>query len=278
MNRAGRKELSNTFTDWRTKVSKFGLGAPVGIDLPAETPGILPTAKLYDKMYKRGGWGSSTIINIAFGQGETEATPLQLANIECTIANHGYYYLPHLIKSIGTKNITRSQDTVKHYVGINPQYFEPVIDGMQAVVDHGTAVASKIPNIVMCGKTGTAQVTNGEDNSVFVAFAPRVNPKIAIAVVVENAGEGARWAAPIASFIVEKYLTGTISKRPSGITPEYFMNANKLPDYNEALRKARLQDIRDSLRWQKILQQKNAKSKTAAVSPIKNNGHLLASK
>jgi penicillin-binding protein 2 len=231
MNSSGRKNIAPAFTGWRANVSKFGLGSRLGLDLPAERPGNLPTAKTYDKMYHPGGWRSSTIIPLAIGQGEVDATPLQLANIECTIANHGYYYLPHLVKSIGTKNIIRAQDTVKHYVGIDGQYFEPVIDGMQAVVDHGTAVLSKIPGIVMCGKTGTAQ-TSGEDNSVFVAFAPRENPKIAIAVIVENSGEGAHWAAPIASFIVEKYLKRSISVRESGLTPEQFMNANRLPDIN----------------------------------------------
>lgn len=157
-----------------------------------------------------------------------EATPLQLANIESTIANHGFYYKPHLVKAIGEKEVIKSEYKLKNYVGIDSQYFEPVINGMQAVVDNGTAVRSKIPGIVMCGKTGTAQV-HGEDNSVFVAFAPRENPRIAIAVIVENSGEGAKWAAPIASFIVEKYLRDSISVRPSGITPEEFINANRLP-------------------------------------------------
>jgi penicillin-binding protein 2 len=229
MNAKGSRNIVPEFTDWRANVNKFGLGSRLGLDLPSERPGNLPTVKTYDKMYKPGGWRSSTIIALAIGQGETDATPLQLANIECTIANQGYYYLPHLIKSIGSKTIVRGQDTIKHYVGIDSKYFEPVVDGMQAVVDHGTAVLSKIPDIVMCGKTGTAQVS-GEDNSVFVAFAPRDNPKIAIAVVVENSGEGAKWAAPIASFIVEKYLKGVITQRPSGITPEYFMNANRMPE------------------------------------------------
>src|ERR1700743_3064343 len=176
----------------------------------------MPTVKTYDNMYHTGGWRSSTILSDAIGQGEIDATPLQFANIEATIANHGYYYTPHLIKSIGNKNITRPGDTVKHYVDISPQYFEPVINGMEAVVDHGTAAASKIPGIVMCGKTGTAEKSKTQTNSVFVAFAPRINPKIAIAVVVENGGQGASYAAPMASFIVEKYLTGKISPRENG--------------------------------------------------------------
>ncbi|MDB5111163.1 MAG: spoVD [Mucilaginibacter sp.] len=232
MNVSGYKNISPTFTDWRTNVNKFGLGSKLGLDMPNEKGGNLPTALVYDKIYHKCGWRSSTIISLAIGQGEVEATPLQLANIECTIANHGFYYTPHLIKSVGTKNMIRPEDTVKKYVGIDAKYFEPVIDGMQAVVENGTAIRSKIPGIVMCGKTGTAQNPHGEDHSVFVAFAPRDTPRIAIAVVVENSGEGAHWAAPIASFIVEKYLKGSISKRETGITPEYFMEANRLPEIN----------------------------------------------
>lgn len=226
----GAKQTEASFTNWRNNVSKFGLGSKLGLDMPGEGKGNLPLAAHYDRMYHRGGWRSSTIVSLAIGQGELEATPLQLANIECTIANHGFYYKPHLIKAIGDKEVIRSEYKVKNYVGIDAQYFEPVINGMQAVVDHGTAVQSKIPGIVMCGKTGTAQNPHGENHSVFVAYAPRDNPKIAIAVVVENSGEGAHWAAPIASFIVEKYLKDSITTRASGITPEQFINANRLPD------------------------------------------------
>jgi penicillin-binding protein 2 len=228
MNFYGAKNTASTFTNWRNNVEKFGLGGRLGLDMPGEGKGNVPTSKYYDKIYRPGGWRSSTVISLAIGQGELEATPLQLANIECTIANHGFYYKPHLVKAIGDKEVIRQEYKLKNYVGIDSTYFEPLIDGMQAVVDHGTAVRSKIPGIVMCGKTGTAQV-HGEDNSVFVAYAPRDNPKIAIAVVVENSGEGAKWAAPIASFIVEKYLKDSISVRPSGITTQEFINANKLP-------------------------------------------------
>jgi penicillin-binding protein 2 len=229
LDHSGLKRTEATFAGWRTDVNKFGLGSKLGLDMPGESRGNLPTPLYYDNIYKAGGWHSSTIISLAIGQGELLATPLQMANLECTIANHGFFYKPHLIKAIGAENVIKKEYTERNYVGIDSQYFEPVINGMQAVVDDGTAVRSKIPGIVMCGKTGTAQ-THGEDHSVFVAFAPRDHPKIAIAVVVENSGEGAHWAAPIASFIVEKYLKGTISKRESGITPEYFANANRLPD------------------------------------------------
>lgn len=230
LDRDGPKKAEAEFANWRANVNKFGLGSKLGLDMPGEVRGNLPTPMYYNNIYKAGGWRSSTIISLAIGQGELEATPLQMANLECTIANHGYYYKPHLIKSIGAENIIKKEYTERNYVGIDSPYFEPVINGMQAVVDDGTAIRSRIPGIVMCGKTGTAQNPHGEAHSVFVAFAPRDHPKIAIAVVVENSGEGAHWAAPIASFIVEQYLKGSISQRESGITPEYFMNANRLPD------------------------------------------------
>ena len=230
MDRVNAKKITPTYIDWRDKVLKFGLGTKLGVDMPNEKGGNIPTASFYDKKYHVNGWRTSTVNAIAIGQGEVLASPLQLANIECAIANHGFYYTPHLIKSVGTKTVVRPQDTVKHSVGIDAKYFEPVINGMVAVVQSGTAAGSKIPGIVMAGKTGTAQNPHGLDHSVFVAFAPRENPKIAIAVIVENAGQGAFYAAPIASYIVEKYLRNTISVRSNGKTPEYFMEANRLPE------------------------------------------------
>lgn len=267
----GPKMVDTTFSTWRSEVSKFGLGARLGVDMPNEGKGNLPTAAHYDKIYHKGGWRSSTVVSLAIGQGELEATPLQLANIECTIANHGFYYKPHLIKGIGDKDVVKPEYTLKNYVGISASNFEPLIDGMQAVVDHGTAASSKIPGIVMCGKTGTAQV-HGEDNSVFVAFAPRDNPKIAIAVVVENAGQGAHWAAPIASYIVEKYLTDTI-RRPMD---EYnrVKDANLLPDLSTYYSSSRRQMIRDSIKKAKAdsLRKKPA---TKSVSTKRNTGNKL---
>lgn len=247
----GFKKVDTTYTAWRTNVAKFGLGSKTDVDMPNESKGFLPPATFYDKIYKKGGWRSATVASLAIGQGELQATPLQLANIECIIANHGYYYKPHLIKAIGDRQITKAEYTQKNYVGIDGQYFEPLIDGMQAVVDHGTAAASKIPGIVMCGKTGTAQKSQGEDNSIFVAFAPRDNPKIAIAVVVENAGQGAHWAAPIASYLVEKYLTDSI-KRPMDEFNRV-KNANLMPDLLTYLGKRKYdQLLRDSAKKQKI--------------------------
>ncbi|MES2268815.1 MAG: penicillin-binding protein 2 [Bacteroidota bacterium] len=274
----GGRKTDTAYNYWRNNVAKFGLGSRLNLDLPAENRGNLPKAAYYDKIYGKNGWRSSTVISLAIGQGELLATPLQLANIEATIANRGYYYKPHLIKSIGDKQVIRKEYTERNYVGVDSQYFNPVINGMQNVVDYGTAHSSKIPGIIMCGKTGTVEVRNKKDNSVFVAFAPRDNPKIAIAVVVENSGQGATWAAPIASFIVEKYLRGSISKRESGINPDYYIGKNLLPDIvvkpvdkaklkADSIKKATADSLKkaaaDSLKRLKSAQNKPAKKAAA---------------
>jgi len=277
INRNGAKKTDTSFNYWRNNVAKFGLGTRLGLDMPNEGRGNLPRAAYYDKVYHKGGWRSSTVISLGIGQGELLATPLQLANIEATIANRGFYYKPHLIKAIGDKQVIKHEYTIKNYVGIDSQYFKPVIDGMQSVVDYGTAKGAQIPGIVMCGKTGTAQNKTGKDNSVFVAFAPRDNPKIAIAVVVENAGQGGTWAAPIASFIVEQYLKKLISQRPSGISPGYYENANLLPDLNiylpERLKERRRDSIR-SVRADSIRKVKADSIKKAAQLKTANNNKL----
>ncbi|MBW4888714.1 penicillin-binding protein 2 [Mucilaginibacter sp. HMF5004] len=235
MNTDGSQNTRANFIDWKTNVNKFGFGARLDVDLPHEGRGNVPTPEHFDKIFRGTKWRSSTFISMAIGQGELEATPLQMANIECIIANHGFYYKPHLIKAIGDKQIIKDEYLVKNPVGIDAQYFEPVIDGMQDVVEHGTGANSRITGITMCGKTGTVQNPHGKNHSVFVAFAPRENPKIAIAVVVENSGQGADWAAPIASYIVEKYLRDTLTSRPSGKTPEWIMEQNLLPELKPKL-------------------------------------------
>lgn len=229
LNQNGAKNTTSTYLNWKKEVNKFGFGTKLDVDLPSERKGLVPAPARYDRIYGKNHWGANTIISMAIGQGELLATPLQMANIECTIANRGFYYRPHLIKAIGDKDVIKPEFKEKVNVGIDSVYFHPVIDGMQDVVERGTAEASRIPGIIMCGKTGTVQNPHGKNHSVFVAFAPRDHPKIAIAVVVENAGYGASWAAPIASFIIEKYLRDTISRRPSGINPQKYMEANLMP-------------------------------------------------
>ncbi|HWV75051.1 MAG TPA: penicillin-binding protein 2 [Pseudosphingobacterium sp.] len=194
---------------WREAIMKFGIAQDLGVDLPNEKKGLLPTANFYTKRYGNDKWGSGFNISNSIGQGEVEITTLQMANIMAIVANRGFYYRPHLIKSIGEKDIVKPEFIEKLPVGVDQKYFEPVIEGMSRVVKYNANM--RIPGIEMCGKTGTAQNPHGKHHSVFFAFAPRVNPKIAIAVFVENVGYGATYAAPIASMMVEKYLKDTIS-------------------------------------------------------------------
>ncbi|GAB3933305.1 penicillin-binding protein 2 [Mucilaginibacter myungsuensis] len=233
INARGAKATATSLDYWASNVNKFGLGVKLGVDLNGEKRGRVPTSKLYNKFYPNGQWRSKTILSNAIGQGEVEATMLQLANVECAIANRGFFYTPHLIKAIGDKKVIKPEFTVKHDVGVDAQYFEQVILGMQQVVDYGTARASKIPGIIMCGKTGTAQNSDhsGKNHSVFVAFAPRDTPKIAIAVIVENSGDGGTYAAPIASFMVEQYLRGKITPRDAGpgFSVDYYSGLNLMP-------------------------------------------------
>lgn len=199
---------------WSEQVKKFGFGVRLQTDLPAIKKGHVPDVKFYNKWYGEGRWAFSTIYSLSIGQGEVEVIPLQMANLAAIIANRGYFYTPHLLKAIDKTSKIPSEFTKKNKVGIDEKYFTPIIEGMYGVVNEpgGTARRAKInDSLIVCGKTGTAQNPHGEDHSVFIAFAPRDNPKIAIAVYVENAGFGGTWAAPIASLMMEKYLTDSIA-------------------------------------------------------------------
>jgi len=221
-----------TYDDWQKKVRKFGIGDTLGIDFPGEKAYKLFRPADYNKMYGKY-WGYGNLISLGIGQGEISTTPLQMANIMAIIANKGYYIKPHVVKAIGNSKSIDPKYKEKHYVDIDEKYFDPVIDGMQDAVNTntGTAIESKLPNnIIMCGKTGTVQNSRGKNHSVFIGFAPRNNPKIAIAVIIENAGYGGTYAAPIASFITEKYLTDTLSNRTiHGSTAQKYMADNLLP-------------------------------------------------
>ncbi|WP_164126033.1 penicillin-binding protein 2 [Sphingobacterium luzhongxinii] len=214
---------------WREGLHKFGLGHPLGIDLPGEKGGNVYPASYYTKRFGSEKWGSSYTISQSIGQGELGITPLQMANIMAIVANRGFYYRPHLIKGIGQKQIIKKEFTEKIFAGVDAQHYEPVIEGMSRAVNApgGTASSVRINGIEMCAKTGTVQNPHGENHAVFFAFAPRVNPKIAIAVFVENAGYGGTWAGPIASMLVEKHLRDTIT------LPKYLqdriLNASLLP-------------------------------------------------
>lgn len=204
---------------WSDHLKSFGLGQFMGYDLPTGKKGKIPTSKTYKRIYPNGGWRSTTIVSNAIGQGEVLMTPIQLANMMATVANHGFYITPHIIKKIKGETIEQKFRT-KHTTTIDRKYFQPVIDGLFDVFNLGTAHALQVEGIEICGKTGTAEnfaKINGkrvklQDHSIFVAFAPRNNPKIAIAVLVENGYWGARWAGPITSLMIEKYLKKKITR------------------------------------------------------------------
>lgn len=196
------------YKNFHKHMASFGLGKKLGVDLFGEGGGFLPPSEYYDKIYGRYRWQATTTISLGIGQGELGITPLQMANATAAVANRGYWITPHVVKTIDGKPNPNAEYQNKHWTTIDTSYFSVVIDGMQDVVTAGTARIAQIPGIEICGKTGTAQNPHGKDHSVFFAFAPKHNPKIAIAVIVENAGFGATWAAPIASLMLEQYLTG----------------------------------------------------------------------
>ena len=206
---------------WSKHVKSFGLGNFLGYDLPQGRPGLIPDASLYNSWYPGGRWRASYTISNAIGQGQILTTPIQLANMTAAIANRGYYYTPHVLKKIDGDPITDTIFTKKHNTTIDKKHFAPVIEGMHDVFKTGTGKHVRLKNIEICGKTGTAENfkrINGEkvqfeDHSIFVAFAPKHNPKIAIVVYIENGGYGSQVAAPITSLMIEKYLTGKTTSK-----------------------------------------------------------------
>lgn len=206
-----QKRVGNTAAGldrWGEGLQLFGLGTKTGLDLPHERKGILPSSKLYNKFYGENRWKSSTIISLGIGQAEISITPLQLACAAATIANRGFYYSPHVAKKIAGETIAHE----KHNTGIAPKHFQTVALAMQDVIERGTAYFSKIPGLPYCGKTGTAENPHGADHSLFIAFAPQEKPAIALSVVIENAGFGGTWAAPLGSLLIEKYIRDSISR------------------------------------------------------------------
>ena len=205
---------SEAYNVWRRHTMSFGLGDYLNTDFISGNKGYVPKTKYYDQYYGINRWKSSTILSMSIGQGEISVTPIQMANFTSIIANRGFYYTPHIIKSIQDGNIPE-RFKKKHFASIEEKYFTPIIDGMQQVVynEHGTAFNSKIEHIEICGKTGTAQNPHGADHSIFIAFAPKNNPKIAIAVYIENGTWGEKWAAPISSLMIEKYITKEVKNK-----------------------------------------------------------------
>ena len=202
------------FEAWRNHLLDLGIGQRIGADLTAETSGNVPKTSYYDHFFGKSHWNVMTIRSLSIGQGELLLTPLQLANMVSIIANKGYYISPHVVRSI--QDFDRTERTLsfdKHVTLANPYLFNVIADGMEKVVDGGTAKIAKVDGIAVCGKTGTVQNPHGAAHSAFVAFAPKDDPKIAICVYVENGVWGARYAAPIASLIIEKYLNDSISPK-----------------------------------------------------------------
>jgi penicillin-binding protein 2 len=198
---------------WKDHLVRFGLGYRLGIDIANENRGFVPNANYYDKV-KGKGWNSLGVVSLSIGQGELLLTPIQLANVAATIANRGWFYTPHVVHHIEGEEIDSLYRT-KRETGIPAEYFDVIQDGMEAAVwgaDGGTAHGAQLKDIRVCGKTGTAQNPHGKDHSIFMSFAPRENPEIAISVYVENGGFGATWAVPIGGLMIEKYLNGEISQ------------------------------------------------------------------
>ncbi len=229
------------YQKWWDMTSLFGYGKKLGIDLKGEKKGNLPSVKYYNTIFGTGRWRAATVISNSIGQGEILATPLQIANAMVIIANKGYYITPKICRYFVKDKQYRRPVSQKISNGFDTVYYRYVTDGLEKVVLDGTARIAKIPDISFCGKTGTAQNPHGKDHSVFAGFAPKVNPKIAIAVFVENAGFGATYAAPIASLMVEKYINDTIA-------------SNRIP-LQERMYKARLMKTEIELEYQKTAKQ-----------------------
>ena len=214
------KDSYYSVDNWANHVKSFGLGQFLGTDMPIGTKGLVPDSKLYKRVYNGAKIRSSYIISNSIGQGEVLTSPIQLANMMAAVANEGYYFTPHIVKKIKGQNLDKKY-TTKHYTTIDKQYFQPIIQGMEDVYNFGTASGLRVEGIKICGKTGTAEnkirvagkTYQLKDHSIFVAFAPRENPKIALAVFIENGYWGSRWAGPIATLMIEKYLNGKITRK-----------------------------------------------------------------
>ena len=214
IDRYGTRNAHQGLDSLNARIAKFGLGEKMGVDLPGERRGFIPTSKFYDKAYTVNGkprWYSTNLVSNGIGQGENELTIVQIANMASIIANRGYYYAPHVVKAFKDGTPLDEKYTIRHSAEIDPIHFDPVVDGMRRVIISGTGNNAQIPGVIVCGKTGTTQNKSGDDNSVFMGFAPRDNPKIAIAVYIEHGGMGNEYAAPITGLMIEQFLNGSVA-------------------------------------------------------------------
>lgn len=228
--------IQNAFDVWKDHMVDMGFGYPLGVDLPSEKRGFIPNSKFYTKAFKRENWSPANIISIAIGQGEITATPLQIANLAATIANRGHYIAPHVVREIQDTPLDNIY-TNPHYTGIKKEYYESIVEGMARAVTGGTCRgANLLPDIEVCGKTGTAENPHGKDHSLFMGFAPKDNPKVAVCVIVEKAGFGATFGVPIGRLMIQKYLKGEVPASDkyiedrianTTILPQTFLNWNR---------------------------------------------------
>lgn len=200
--------------EWEKRVRTFGLGSKPNMDLPSLKGGNIPGPDYYDRKYGKERWAFSTIYSASIGQGEVLVAPIQMANLAAIFANKGWYYDPHVVRAVGHPDSVQTRYLEKRVVDVAPHWFDHIQEGMRRVVNEpgGTAKNARLKDIIVCGKTGTAENPHGQDHAVFVCFAPMEDPKIAMAVYVENSGFGGTWAAPIASLLIEQYLTDTITR------------------------------------------------------------------
>lgn len=218
-NRQKYKTVGDAMTRWKDHMVSMGFGYKLGIDLPGEKRGMIPNAPFYDKVY-RNRWSGLTVISISIGQGEVNLTPLQIANLGATIANRGYYIVPHVVKEVQGMPLDTLY-TRKHHTMVQPKHYDAVIEGMRQAVLGGTCRAANSSAYEVCGKTGTAQNPHGQDHSVFMGFAPRENPKIAICVYVENGSWGATYGVPIGALMMEQYINGGLSEESEATATEF---------------------------------------------------------
>lgn len=211
MDQPGYAKQADAFQHWRDYMLLFGLGDRVGIDIPGEIRGNIPTVADYDRAYNKGAWKASTIITLGIGQDKMITTPLQQANMMAAISNGGWWYSPHVVKQVESTDSVLAPYRVRHESGFRPEIFDVVREGLAMVVSGGTGRQAQVPGVLVGGKTGTAENPIGEDHSLFIAFAPVDNPQIAIAAIVENSGWGGSWSGPICGLMIEKYLKREIT-------------------------------------------------------------------
>ncbi len=242
VDRHGFRQPAKGLDELNAYLKAFGLSRPLGVDFPSEQAGNVPTSAFFDRWYKEDRWNSIWIRSLGIGQGELLMTNLQMANVAAMMANRGYYFRPHLVTHV-RQLPAFEEDSVR--VGIDSIHFGPVIEGMERAVWGGTARMAYIPDIRVCGKTGTAENPHGEDHSIFFGFAPRENPRIAIAVYVENAGFGGTFAAPIASLVMEKWIRSQWRDQAS-VPAEQHLDGNIHPSrtwIEKRMKEANLLDI-----------------------------------